>query len=115
MRSVAAGDLHIRNAVAGDSTRKNGPVSPETVQLKRELGLFSAVNLIVGVMIGDSSFLCNLFQCHGRFLSSRFCTKSTTFRSLVVLSSSGNMFRFLHACAVKNSRGDLHGCLCLHL
>jgi hypothetical protein len=31
------------------------PKTPKKMQLKRELGLFSAVNLIVGVMIGTVS------------------------------------------------------------
>jgi hypothetical protein len=57
VHSVAAGDLHNRKTMAGNN--RNSPVaqgdsSQEKVQLKRELGLFSAVSLIVGVMIGDA-------------------------------------------------------------
>jgi hypothetical protein len=55
---VAAGDLHNRKYVAGSNNRNRpvaqGDSSQEKVQLKRELGLFSAVSLIVGVMIGDA-------------------------------------------------------------
>jgi hypothetical protein len=43
--------------VAGNNTNRpvaQGDSSQEKVQLKRELGLFSAVSLIVGVMIGDA-------------------------------------------------------------
>jgi hypothetical protein len=68
MHFVAADDLHNRNDMAGN--KRNRPVaqgdsSQEKVQLKRELGLFSAVNLIVGVMIGDAEFLAKLL--HSRF------------------------------------------------
>jgi hypothetical protein len=44
--------------VAGNSNRNRpvaqGESSQEKIQLKRELGLFSSVTLIVGVMIGDA-------------------------------------------------------------
>jgi len=41
-------------AQSGDS---NSPVQQDKIQLQREVGLFSAVSLIIGVMIGNCSVI----------------------------------------------------------
>jgi hypothetical protein len=58
LRFVAVDNPHNRNAPAGNGDsggERRGDSSQQKVQLKRELGLFSAVNLIIGVMIGEHS------------------------------------------------------------
>lgn len=37
--------------------KKNTSVTGSTIELKRELGLFSAVSMLVGVMIGSGIFI----------------------------------------------------------
>jgi hypothetical protein len=45
------------NSVQGQSGDGNSLVQQEKIQLQREVGLFSAVNLIIGVMIGNCSVI----------------------------------------------------------
>jgi hypothetical protein len=55
---VVTGGLQKRTAtssVQAQSADGNIPVQQDKIQLQREVGLFSAVNLIIGVMIGEWS------------------------------------------------------------
>jgi hypothetical protein len=54
------GGLQRRTAtsnVQAHSGDGNSPVQQDKIQLQREVGLFSAVNLIIGVMIGNGSVI----------------------------------------------------------
>lgn len=47
---------HFANSIEYITTAETvPPKTPKKMQLKRELGLFSAINLIFGVMIGEVS------------------------------------------------------------
>jgi hypothetical protein len=45
------------SSVQAQSGDGNIPVQQDKIQLQREVGLFSAVNLIIGVMIGRCSVI----------------------------------------------------------
>jgi len=45
------------SSVQAQSGDGNSPVQQDKIQLQREVGLFSAVNLIIGVMIGNWSII----------------------------------------------------------
>ena len=58
---VVTGGLQKRTATSSVQAQPgdgNSPAQQDKIQLQREVGLFSAVNLIIGVMIGN----CNVIK-----------------------------------------------------